>query len=91
MQDSSSAPRRSAAKRTRRIYRALLASSIFLAAIGAPILMQGTVVFARTLWGGENGSALQGVLILAASATPLALAGFAWKRTQDFSEMLDDE
>ena len=93
MQETSPTRSREAAGRPRRSYRILLASSIFLAAIGAPILMQGAVVFAQSLTPSAGGSSsiLYGFLIFALSATPLVLAGYAWKRTQGFMDVLDDE
>ncbi|HEY5541370.1 MAG TPA: hypothetical protein VIL41_07950 [Coriobacteriia bacterium] len=72
----------------------LFAATIFLAAIGAPLFMQGAVAFAHSLSGTAAGSvpsAVYGFGVLTLSSTPLALAGYTWKRTQGFLEVLDDE
>lgn len=85
MQETTREPIREDQGRMRRSYRLLLAVSIFLAAIGAPILMQGAVVFAHSV-SEAPGEALWGFAIFALSATPLALAGYTWKRTHGFQD-----
>jgi hypothetical protein len=80
--------------RLRRSYRALFAATIILAAIGAPLFMQGSVTFAQSMSRASNGgspSVFYGAGIFALSATPLGLAGYTWKRTQGFREVLDDD
>jgi hypothetical protein len=79
----------------RRSYRALLAASIVLAAVGAPIFMRGAVVFAQSVSGsptvGAPSHALWGLGVFALSATPIGLAGYTWKRTHGFQEDIDDK
>jgi hypothetical protein len=72
----------------------LLAVSILLAAVGAPILMQGAVILAQSLTrvpAGTPASALSGLGIFALSATPLGLAGYTWRRTHGFQDIGDDD
>jgi len=76
-----------------RSYRLLFSLSIFLAAIGAPSVMQGAVVFARAVSAGpvrDAADIARSIGILALSASPLALAGYTWKRTQAIQSFLDD-
>ena len=94
MYDSMREPDRDSSERARRSYRRLLAASIFLAAIGAPILMQGAVFFAQSLSHAASGApstALWGLGVFALSSTPLGLAGYTWRRTHGFQELIDLE
>jgi hypothetical protein len=69
------------------------AAAVFLAAIGAPLLMQGTVAFVSALANPQPGgsSPLQALLLFALSTVPMALAWFAWRRTQEFQSDIDEQ
>ena len=80
-------------QRLTRSYRVLFAISIFLAALGAPLLMQGTVMFASALAAGaasDIGALARGAGLLALSASPLVLASYTWRRTQSIQDLLDE-
>jgi hypothetical protein len=81
-------------KRMQRTYRMLLAASIILAAIGAPLLMQGAVFFTQTLThvpDGTQPSVLWALGVFALSSTPLGLAGYTWRRIRGFQDIPDRE
>lgn len=83
---------RTHADRLARSHKILCILSIFLAVIGTPALMQGTVAFARTLAAGETRTLLttaRGFGLFALSASPLVLAGYTWRRTQLLQDLLD--
>jgi hypothetical protein len=79
--------------RIRRVYRTTFAASVCLAAIGAPIFMQGTVALALGIAHPEpsHGSLIRGVLLFGLSLIPIALAAVAWKLTQTYQQTLDKE
>jgi hypothetical protein len=71
----------------RRSYRFMFLAAVTLAAVGAPLLMQGVVA----LVSGFSDSMGRGVGLFSLSALPMVLAWLAWRRTQDFQRFLDDE
>lgn len=74
----------------RRWHRLLSGSAVALAAVGAPLLMQGAVALAdRFSSFSADSSALISVLLFGLSATPMALAALAWRRSQDFRRYID--
>jgi hypothetical protein len=79
--------------RVRRAYRGAFAASVCLAAIGAPILMQGAVALVTGVTRPESaaGGLMHGLLLFGLSAIPMILAALAWRRTQSFQATLDEE
>ena len=77
----------------RRAYRATFAASVCLAAIGAPLLMQGAVALVRGLIQARDaaGSLMPALLFFALSTVPMTLAALAWRRTQEFQAKIDQE
>jgi hypothetical protein len=74
----------------RRWYRLLFGSAVALAAVGAPLLMQGAVALADGFSPSSSGaSALNSILLFCLSGTPMALAALAWCRSQDFRRVID--
>jgi hypothetical protein len=74
----------------RRWYRLLFGSAVALAAVGAPLLMQGAVALADGFSSASTGTAaLTSILLFGLSATPMALAALAWRRSQDFRRLID--
>jgi hypothetical protein len=77
-----------------RSYRFMFSASVSLAAIGAPLLMQGVVALVASF---ENqsatsgGSLVRGFVLFTLSAVPMTLAWLAWRRTQQFQRFIDLE
>jgi hypothetical protein len=71
-----------------RSQRRLFSATILLAAIGAPLFMQGAVIFTQSITRIPTGpsSALWGLGVFALSATPLGLAAYTWRRHHGFQE-----
>jgi len=80
------------AERLRRSYRFMFSASVCLAAIGAPLLMQGAVALVGSLTGAQHAtlsSAVHGIVLFVLSGVPMVLAGVAWRRTQQFQEYME--
>ena len=80
------------AEKLRRSYRFMFSASVCLAAIGAPLLMQGVVALVDSVSGSQRAtlsSVVQGVAVFVLSSVPMLLAWVAWKRTQQFQEHLE--
>ena len=77
----------------RRTYRLAFASSVCLAAVGAPLLMEGTVSFVNALAKPDapDGGLVRGLLLLGVSAIPMLLAWLAWRQTQGLQQSIDQE
>lgn len=78
----------------RRAHRLLTAAAITLAAVGAPIFMQGAVALANELAPPTRStvaSPIEALLTFILSAAPLVLAWLAWRKTQRFRSSLDQE
>jgi len=70
----------------------MFSASVCLAAIGAPLLMQGTVALVDSFSGAQRASfnsAVHGVAVFALSSVPMLLAWVAWRRTQVFQEHIE--
>ena len=78
--------------RIRRAYRLTFAASVCLAAIGAPVLMQGTVALVEGITHPQpgEGAMIQGLVVFCLSGIPMMLAWFAWRRTKIFLRELDE-
>jgi hypothetical protein len=77
-----------------RSYRFMFSASVCLAAIGAPLLMQGVVALVASFEGQgttSGGSITHGFVLFALSAVPMTLAWLAWRRTQEFQRSIDLE
>jgi hypothetical protein len=71
-------------------YRLMFGSALALAAVGAPLLMQGAVALADGFSSAPPGpSALTSIVLFGLSATPMALAALAWRRSQYFRRFID--
>jgi hypothetical protein len=80
--------------RRRRTYVAMIVSAVLLAVIGSPLLMTGCAVFVNSAATGELATAhssLACFVRLAASAVPLAMAGFVWHRACELERILHAE
>ena len=77
-------------QRLMRSYRLLLVSAVSLALIGAPVFMQGAVTLAQAAAAADRGTWSGALAMFAVCSTPLALAGFAWRRTLDCRRAMDD-
>ena len=67
----------------------MFSASVCLAAIGAPLLMQGAVALVSGLTGAQpatHTSAVHGIVIFVLSGVPMVLAWIAWRRTQQFRQ-----
>jgi hypothetical protein len=72
----------------------MFSASVCLAAVGAPLLMQGVVALVASFEGQSamsGGSIAWGFVLFALSAVPMALAWLAWRRTQVFQRFIDLE
>jgi hypothetical protein len=79
-------------EKLRRAYRTSFAASVCLAAIGAPLLMQGTVTLVRSLTAAPAASSpVHGFGLFLLSAMPMALAGLTWRRTRIFQDSLGED
>jgi hypothetical protein len=70
----------------------MFSASVCLAAIGAPLLMQGAVALVSGLTGAPHAtlsSAAQGIAIFVLSGVPMVLAWVAWRRTQQFQQHME--
>jgi hypothetical protein len=77
-----------------RSYRFMFSASVCLAAIGAPLLMQGVVALVAGFEGPNamsGGSIGRGLALFALSALPMTFAWLAWRRTQLFQQFIDLE
>jgi hypothetical protein len=89
-----SAKDRDGVETARRNYRLLVGAAVTLAAVGAPIFMQGAVSLA--MWFSAPihpayDTPAEALGVFALSALPLMLAGLAWRGTQHFHRFLDQE
>jgi len=66
-------------------------AAVTLAAVGAPLLMQGVVALVSGFSDSMGHPVARGVGLFSLSALPMVLAWLAWRRTQDFQRFLDDE
>lgn len=89
-----SAARSEITETARRNYRLLVGAAVTMAAVGAPVFMQGAVGLATWLAApvhpaGDSPAEALGAFAL--SALPLLLAWLAWRGTQYFRRYLDRE
>lgn len=78
----------------RRNYRLLVGAAVTLAAVGAPVFMQGAVALATRLTApvpATDHTPAEALGLFALSALPLVLAWLAWRGTQHFRRALDQE
>jgi hypothetical protein len=76
----------------RRSYRMMFAAAVCLAAIGAPLLMQGAVVLVMGIASPHSStfSPVQAIMLFGLSALPMALAWLAWRRAQGYQAELGE-